>query len=116
MPVEIQGALPSAVGTEDVVAGPVFIRRRLHDAVVEPETVQFELNAVSAFAIVIARWILARNTNQILAKVRTAFLRASRACAKERCSSMKIPPGFQSSGSRAARECRVSDEWRAVGA
>ena len=59
---------PGAVETEDVVPGAVAIGRCLHHAVVEPEAVQFQTKAVRAFAIVIARRILTRDTNQVLAK------------------------------------------------
>ena len=63
MPVEVQGALPSAVEAEDVVTGAVMIDRRLHHSVVEPEAVQFQVKAVRAFAVVIARRILTCNVN-----------------------------------------------------
>jgi hypothetical protein len=68
VPVEVQGALPGAVETEDVVTRAVVIGRCFHHAVVESEAVQFQVKAVCAFAIVIARWVFTRNTNQVLAK------------------------------------------------
>jgi hypothetical protein len=68
VPVEVQGALPSAVKSEDVETGAIVFGRCLDHAVVEPEAVQFQPKAVRAFAIVISRWVLTRDPNQVLAK------------------------------------------------
>jgi hypothetical protein len=61
VPVEVQGALPTAVKAEDVVTGTVVIVRCLHHPVVEPEAGQFQAKAVRAFGKVIARLVLTRN-------------------------------------------------------
>src|SRR5262249_46306256 len=68
VPVEVQGGLPSPVKAEDVVTGASVMNRGLYLPMVEPEAVQLPVKAVRAFAVVIARWILTRSTNQVLAK------------------------------------------------
>ena len=68
VPVEVQGALPSPVEAEDVVTGASVMNRCLYLPMVEPEAVQLPVNAVRAFAVVIARRILTGNANEVLAK------------------------------------------------
>jgi hypothetical protein len=53
---------------KDVVPGLSLIGRCLHHSAVEPEPVQLWKKPVRTFAVVIARRILTRDANQVVAK------------------------------------------------
>jgi len=66
--VEVERALTVAVETEQVVARALGIARHLYHLVREPEAIQFQPNAIHAFAVGVAWWVLTGDSDEVLAK------------------------------------------------
>ena len=65
---EVECALLVAPETEHVVTRVIGMAWRLHHLVCESEAIQFQANAVHAFAVMIAWGILTCNSDKVLAK------------------------------------------------
>ena len=74
VPMEIERALSAAMETEQVVPRTIGIARRLHHLVCEPEVIQLQANALHAGTVVITRWILTGDADEVFAKSQEGFL------------------------------------------